>query len=107
MAFALGNLIVLDVVDDGWDYKYLYYGPEIIASTGSSMSGRHASDVEPGSYLPTFLIAAYRAVLLRREPLFTAHKPPLAAGVEAWRRLILPLADDEDGGVAFDGSCLH
>ena len=98
MAFALGNLMVLDVVDEGWDYRYLYYGPEIVAATGESMSGRRASELDPTNAARPFLLAAYRAVVLRREPLFTEHT--MSSLFDPTRQLILPLSAEDDGGVS-------
>ena len=97
MAFALGNLMVLEVVDEGWDCRYLYYGPEIVASTGESMSGRRTSELDPTNAVRPFLMAAYRAVVLRREPLFTLH--PQSSLFEATQQLILPLSAEADGSV--------
>ena len=91
---ALSVLMVMDIVEDGWDYEYLYYGSEIQARSGFDMTGRRTSSIKTTEYISTFFIACYRAMLERRDVLYTAHKPPNTIAAAYWRRLILPMVNE-------------
>lgn len=90
---ALGYIMLLDVLDGGWDYRYRIYGSEIASRFGRDLTGRHTSDITRTAYTGNFYIAAYRAVLARREPLFTVSSSPSYVAAVDWWRLSLPLAD--------------
>jgi hypothetical protein len=89
---ALGNIMLLDVLDDGWDYRYRVYGTRIAQASGFDMTGKRTSELKITNSSQFFLIC-YRSVLDQREPLYTEHSPPLQISVTRWHRLILPLDD--------------
>lgn len=91
--YALGFVMLLDVLDDGTDFSYRLYGSEITLRYGHDMTGHRTSEF--GGYITTFFTAVYRAVLQNRQAIFTVHQPPPGVFVKSWRRLIMPLADDE------------
>lgn len=95
---ALGYLMLLDVLDEGWDYRYRIYGSEIASRFGRDLTGRRTSDIAKTAFTGIFYIAGYRAVLARREPLFTVSSSPRYVAAVDWWRLVLPLAD-RDGAV--------
>ncbi|MCC7049052.1 MAG: PAS domain-containing protein [Alphaproteobacteria bacterium] len=89
---ALGYLMLLDVLDDGWDYRYRIYGSEIAQRHGRDLTGRRTSDIARTAYTGLFYIAGYRAVLARRQPLFSVSSSPNYVAAVDWSRLALPLA---------------
>jgi hypothetical protein len=96
---ALGYLMILDVLEDGWDYRYRLYGSEIAQHAKRDYTGQKTSDLKVVSPIPTFYIACYRAVLVRPEPLMTRNQPPSEVATTTWTRLVLPLAGP-DGKIA-------
>jgi len=96
---ALGYLMILDVLEDGWDYRYRLYGTEIARHAKRDYTGQKTSDLKVFSTIPIFYIACYRAVLARPEPLTTHNQPPIDVATSSWTRLILPLAG-HDGRIA-------
>lgn len=96
---ALGYIMLLDVLDDGWDYRYRLYGSAIAQRYGRDLTGRRTSDIARTAYTGIFYIAAYRAVLARRQPLFTVSSSPPYVAAADWWRLVLPLSGP-DGAIA-------
>lgn len=96
---ALGYIMLLDVLDDGWDYRYRLYGTNIAQRLGQDLTGRRTSDISKRAFTGSFYIAGYRAVLARRAPLFTVSASPRYVAAVDWWRLALPLAGP-DGAIA-------
>jgi hypothetical protein len=96
---ALGYVMLLDVIEDGWDYRYRVYGSLIARRFGRDLTGTRTSDIARTAYTGNFYIAGYRAVLARREPLFSVSVSPNYVAAVDWRRLTLPLAG-KDGVIA-------
>lgn len=92
---ALGYVLLIDIEDDGWDGRFRLYGTLVAEMYGEDMTGRRVSEIDNNSYATQLFRAVYRAVALRREPVFSHHRPPPHVSVTAWKRLILPLADSE------------
>jgi hypothetical protein len=94
---ALGYLMLLDPVDgpllDAQDFRYRLYGSTLAAISRFDMTGRLLSEYPASIYVAEFSMAAYRAVLERRQPLFTARNPVGAEETARWLRLALPFAD--------------
>ena len=95
---ALGYLMLLDVLDDGTDFRYRLYGSVIAQHANFDMTGRRLSELKPDQGVGAFFHVVYRAVLARPEPVYTEHAPPPKIRVKLWYRLILPLFGD-DGAV--------
>lgn len=95
---ALGNVMLLDVLQGGADFRYRLYGSNIALHAGFDMTGKRVSDIKTGSAVATFFTLVYQAVLKRREPIYTEHRPPATISVTKWHRLILPLTD-ADGAI--------
>lgn len=94
---ALGNIMLLDVERDGLDARYRLYGTKVADKAGRDWTGWLVSEMNRLTRTPAALLyrAGYLAVYRRHMPLFTEHNSPPWVAAEAWRRLILPLADDE------------
>jgi hypothetical protein len=95
---ALGYVLLIDVEDDGWDGRFRLYGTHVAEMYGEDMTGRLVSEIDNNNYATQLFRAVYRVVTLRRQPVFTHHRPPPHISVTAWKRLILPLANG-DGAV--------
>jgi PAS domain len=92
---ALGYIAVLEPSADASDFRYRVFGSIIAAVSGFDMTGRFFSAHPASSYIRDFHLAAYRAVMRRRSPIATVHRPPASLSMTTWKRLVLPLADDE------------
>lgn len=92
---ALGFIMILEAVEEGWDYVYRLYGSAIAEYAIRDYTGARTSElVVPGhTYIQSFYIAGYRAAAARGETLYTENTPPPKITVERWHRLILPLCD--------------
>ncbi|MCH2395081.1 PAS domain-containing protein [Oceanibaculum sp.] len=94
---ALGNIMLLDVEREGFDARYRLYGTKVASKAGRDWTGWLVSEMNRVTRTPAALLyrAGYLAVYRRMMPLFTEHNSPPWTSAEAWRRLILPLADDQ------------
>lgn len=90
---ALGYILLIDVLDDGEDFRYRLYGSEVARVAGFDMTGKRTSEIVTGSLASTFYIAGYRALLRRPMPLFTWHEMPMQITINSWDRIVLPLSD--------------
>ncbi len=88
----LGNLIVLDVIDGGRDFRYRLFGTAIVMQAGFDMTGKFMSEYPIKQALP-FFFATHCEVVRRATPAFGEHNPRVAT-VRRRRRLILPFGED-------------
>jgi hypothetical protein len=88
--------MILDVLENGWDYRYRLYGSEIAQRAKRDYTGLRTSELKVVSPIPNFYIACYRAVLVRPEPLMTRNQAPSEVATTSWTRLVLPLRGPED-----------
>lgn len=95
---ALGHLVLIDVLDEGWDGRFRLYGTKVAETYGQDMTGRCVSDIDGGNYISVFFRALYRTAWLRKQSFFSLHFPPPHVSVESWQRLALPLSGP-DGSV--------
>ena len=91
---ALGHIIVLEVVDGGLDFKYRVYGTKIAEVSKFDMMGKSISEIPTANAIQAFFFATYRAVLIKKQPLYTMHTPPITITTKKWLRLILPTIDE-------------
>lgn len=96
---ALGHVMLIDVLDEGWDGQFRVYGTKVAETYGRDMTGRRISEIDGGNYVSIFFRALYRAAWLQQKPFFTHHFPPPHVAVESWQRVALPLAGT-DGKVS-------
>ncbi len=96
---ALGHIVLIDVLDDGWDGRFRVYGTKVAETYGRDMTGRLVSEIDGGNYVSQFFRALYRVAWQRQEAYFSRHFPPPHVAVESWQRLALPLAGP-DGTVS-------
>lgn len=91
---ALGYLMLVDVEDGGADFVYTLYGTRIANASGFDMTGKRLGALPTTTAVQTYFRACYVAVLLRREPLYSAHVAPDDIMIGSWHRLILPMGRD-------------
>jgi hypothetical protein len=96
---ALGHVVLIDMLDDGWNGRFRLYGTKVAETYGRDMTGRCVSDIDGGNYMSVFFRALYRVAWLRQEAFFSLHYPPPHVSVESWQRLALPLCGP-DGKVS-------
>ena len=94
---VLGNVIILDVLEGGADFRFRLFGTEVAAAarydwTGSTVDEMRRILKGPG---PAFYLAGYRAVVRRREPLFTLSAAMVIFKSRSWARLVLPHGDGD------------
>jgi len=89
---VLGNLILLDVIDDGWDFRYRLHGSLIADRFGVDLTGLLTSQY-PFETWATFFLIKYRAILATGRPLYSSHWAPSQIAATHWERLTLPLED--------------
>jgi hypothetical protein len=91
--YALGNILLTEFVSEGSDLRYRVYGTNVIQFSGFDLTGKTISEsiIPPGSR--AFYLATYKAVRLRRAPVFTINYPSLRETLRQWNRITLPFAD--------------
>ncbi len=92
---ALGYILLIDVLEQGWDGRFRLYGTKVAEMYGCDMTGRLLSEIDNGNYISLFFRALYRAAWLSRRPVYSHHEPPPRVSVRDWRRLVLPLGNAE------------
>lgn len=94
---ALGYLTLLDVLDQGRDFRYRLYGSEVVTHTGYDLTGKLFSEINEvdsvGQVVPIFFMAVCRHIVANGEPIFTIHQPRETTTKYHWHRLALPLAN--------------
>lgn len=100
---VLGNVILIDVVDDGGDFRYRLYGTKIAHVSSADKTGCRMSEID--TLAAQFFYVVYRAVLLRPEPIYTYHHPTGTTNFRSWHRVILPLANASGEIVRFLVGC--
>ena len=92
----LGDLLLLEVLDEGRDFRYRVYGSSIAAHVGFDLTGKRTSEIGSalgiGSMIPLYFLAVYRRVMQDRCPWYSVHQPPQTVTAFFWRRLVLPFA---------------
>ncbi len=92
------NIMLLEVLDGGEDYRYTRYGSDIARNFGSDMTGRRTSELP--SVSQRLYLALYRRMVADGVPFFTRTDAAPSLNVAQWDRLCMPLSED---GVAVTG----
>jgi hypothetical protein len=95
-AFLLGFIMLVDPLP-ACDFRYRLYGTQIATYSGKDRTGTQASEI--GGVMGVVTRACYRAVMLRREPLYSRYVLSEQTFHRPWHRLILPLQGG-DGAVS-------
>lgn len=92
MGPVLGSLILLDVIEEGWDFRYRLHGSLIADRFGVDLTGLRTSEY-PFETWANFFLIKYRAILATGRPLYSSHWAPSQIAATHWERLTLPLED--------------
>jgi hypothetical protein len=101
MRGALGYVMLVDVVDEGQDFRYRLYGSSLASASEHDMTGQLLSNHAASAYIREFSLATYRAALQRREPAFSEYAPAGTLLIARWQRIVLPLVDETGAVVRF------
>ncbi len=98
----LSNVMLLDIVDDGFDARYRVYGTGIVSKVGKDWSGKLVSEMNRSvrSNQALFYRGCYRAVFLENRAMFTKHQAISWLDANTWQRLILPVYTECGGSMA-------
>lgn len=89
----LGNLMILEPIDEGQDFYMRLYGSNVTPHSHHDLTGQKVSEI--WTPLRDYFLVNYRAVYHRRESLYSLHTPPVQINFSAWKRLILPFGDGQ------------
>jgi hypothetical protein len=94
---VLGNIIILDVLENGADFRFRLFGSQVAQDARYDWTGSTVDDMRrilkgPG---PAFYLAGYRAVMRRPEALFTLSPAMVIFKNRTWARLVLPHGDGD------------
>lgn len=100
---AIGNIMMLDVLEDGFDARYRVYGTGVAEYAGHDWTGTALSEMCRKTKTPLALLyrACYLAVYRTGRPIYTESTSPSWLAPKAWRRMILPYADEQGTCVGF------
>jgi PAS domain len=98
---ALGYIVLLDVLNNGRDFRIRLYGSIVSAVSGFDLTGKLVAEHPASPYLVMFYCALYRAAFIRGEPVFTLHRPAASVHTHTWNRLTLPFTNRDGGIVRF------
>lgn len=87
----LGNLLILDVLQDGADFRVRLYGSNVTPHSHHDTTGQKITEV--WTPLRDYFLVNYRAVAKCGLPLYSLHTPPPDVNLAAWKRLILPFGE--------------
>ncbi len=93
----LGHIVLLDVVDDGCEFRYRVYGSLVAEQFGFDLTGRLVGDCEP--MIGPQPLAEYRRVASVGRPEAVARMSPAKRDFLKMDKLALPLARADGGPV--------
>jgi hypothetical protein len=93
----LGNLMLIDVEDDGCEFRYRVYGSILARYYGRDLTGKTTEEVRPEAR--ELVRQEYRAVVGDRVPLLVLRDRQIQHRTMRVAKLVLPLSSD---GAALD-----
>jgi hypothetical protein len=93
---CLGHMLLLDIAEPIEDSRYRVFGTMLVEYFNEELTGERLGDT--GGAKNGVLIAEYRQVLRRAEPLMFSNDPVIGGSVFLYEKVALPLRG-EDGGV--------
>lgn len=90
---VLRHVALVDVVRGAASARYRLVGPALIRLYGGDLTGRAVADCYSGAILDE-VMAAYRHVIERREPLYSTREFQILGRSFGYRRLLAPLTRD-------------
>ena len=89
----LGNILIVEELEGGDDFKYRVYGSEISFQSGFDMTGRCVSDFN--SPFNGFFSQSYRQCIKERALLYSRHRSIQSRFDCDWERVICPVVTKE------------
>jgi hypothetical protein len=93
MRRALGYVMLIDLVENGRDFRYRLFGSAIAAVSGFDMTGRLLSEHPASAYLREFALAFYRSAVDQGRSVFSQYGLTGNTMTAQWHRVALPLTD--------------
>ena len=84
-----GNVMILDCIDDGADFRYRMFGSEVASFSGFDMTGKRVSDFQ--SAIGQFLLETYRRAIGERLLIYTQHESVHSRYLCTWHRVVCPV----------------
>jgi hypothetical protein len=88
----LGHLHLVQVLEQGRDFRYLVFGTELAVSFGIDLTGKTTTALVPDTR--EALLGAYREVVAKRRPQVLEADPVLKSALWRVEDLLLPLSSD-------------
>tara|TARA_R110002012_G_scaffold61236_1_gene160632 strand:- start:173 stop:805 length:633 start_codon:yes stop_codon:yes gene_type:complete len=91
---AVGNIMILDVLRNGYDARYRLYGTGISDSSSRDWTGHTVSEMNRATRHDLALMyrAVYLAAYQSNRPIYSEHLAPHWLSGKIWRRLVLPVS---------------
>ncbi|MEO9903340.1 hypothetical protein [Nisaea sp.] len=91
---AVGNIMILDVLRNGFDARYRLYGTEISDFSSRDWTGQTVSEMNRTTQPDLALMyrSVYWAVYESNRPIYSEHLAPVWLSGKIWRRLVLPVS---------------
>lgn len=91
---AVGNIMILDVLRNGFDARYRLYGTEISDTSSRDWTGHTVSEMNRTTRHELALMyrAVYLAVCESNRPIYSEHLAPVWLSGKIWRRVVLPVS---------------
>jgi hypothetical protein len=88
----LGNLMLVDVIEGGREFRYRLYGSTLAHYYGKDMTGRTTDEVRAEAR--EWVREEYRAVVAERRPMIVRRDREVRHRIASVSKLVLPLAGD-------------
>ena len=89
---AIGIVMLMEVTDDPFEFRYRLYGSEIASVSRLELTGK-TTEAIPSPEIRAFFQSTYAAAVRSGAPMLCHHRPPPVFGMTCWARLILPCED--------------
>jgi hypothetical protein len=99
----VGNMVVIDPVDGGRDFRYALYGTGIADVVNRDYQGETTRQMaaHTGTAGPVLYLVLYALALERREAVWSRSAANRWQEVEFWERLVLPVHGRNEGEIRF------
>ena len=88
-------ILLIDVINDGADFRYRLVGTDIVRWVGNDLTGRTFTEVLPAGNYASYIAGLVRDAIGQRRPLYSEGGFVVDGRVDRQvRRLVLPLSAD-------------
>jgi hypothetical protein len=93
-SFALGHIMLIDVVREPLTFRVRLHGSEMIRRVGYEMTGKNLYDLPVESKYRDYVLARCEGLIARPEPLIVTNDRTLQNRLREYEALWLPFSDD-------------